>query len=106
MLVEFSESGKVQPLSSGTFAGVAEECRQITILENEVEVTYDICTLVTHGSCKARLSGTAPQNGSDAFANGSSVSSTGTTKIGLIVPKPFPDTGDYVDNDLINLVIT
>ena len=105
-LVEFSEAGKVQPYSTGTFAGVAENCREITVLENEVEVTYQICTLVTHGSCIARLSGTAPQNGGDAFINGSAVSNTGTTKIGLIVPNPFPDSGDYSDNDLINLVIS
>ena len=39
MLVEFSEAGKVQPYSSGTFAVVAEDCRQITMVENEVEVT-------------------------------------------------------------------
>jgi len=106
MLVEFSEAGKVQPFSTGTFAGVAENCRQITILENEIEVTYDICTLVTHGSCKALLSGTAPQNGSDAFINGSSVSSTGSTQIGIIVPRPFPESGDYVDGDLVNVVLT
>lgn len=106
MLVEFSEPGKVQPFSSGTFAGVVEDCRQITLLENEVEVVYDICTLVTHGACIARLSGTAAQNGADGFANGSSVSSTGSTKIGLIVPRPFPDSGDYTDGDLVNLVIT
>jgi len=106
MLVEFLEPGKVQPFSSGTFAGVVEECRQITVLENEVEVIYDICTLVTHGACIARLSGTAPQNGSEAYINGSAVSSTGTTKIGLIVARPFPDVGDYVDQDLVNLVIT
>ena len=105
MLVEFSEAGKVQPYSSGTFAGVAEDCRQITMLENEVEVTYDICTLVTHGSCKAQLSGTAAQNGGDAFASGSSVSSTGSVNIGLIVAKPFPDSGDYVDCDLVNVVL-
>ena len=106
MLVEFAEPGKVQPYSSGTFAGVVEDCRQITVLENEVEVIYDICTLVTHGACIARLSGTTPQNGSEAFVNGSSVSSTGSNKVGLIVPRPFPETGDYVDGDLVNLVIT
>lgn len=106
MLVEFSEAGKVQPYSTGTFAGVAENCRQITIIENEVEVTYDICTIVTHGACKAKLSGTAPQNGGEAFINGSSVSSTGSNKIGLIVPRPFPETGDYVNNDLVNVVLT
>lgn len=106
MLVEFSEAGKVQPYSSGTFAGVAEDCRQITVTEDEVEVTYDICTLVTHGSCIAQLSGTAAQNGGDAFASGSSVASTGSVNIGLIVAKPFPESGDYVDGDLVNLVIT
>lgn len=106
MLVEFSAAGTVQPYTSGTFAGVAEDCRQITILENEVETVYDICTLVTHGACIARLSGTAPQNGSEAFINGSSVASTGSNKIGLIVPRPFPDSGDYVDGDLVNVVIS
>lgn len=106
MLVEFSEAGKVQPYSSGTFAGVVENCRQITVLENEVEVTYDICTLVTFGSCIAQLSGTAAQNGGDAFASGSSVASTGSVNIGLIVAKPFPESGDYVDGDLVNVVLT
>ena len=105
-LVEFSEAGKVQPYSSGTFAGVAEDCQQITVLENEVEVTYDICTLVTHGSCIAQLSGTAAQNGGDAFASGSSVSSTGSVNIGFIVAKPFPESGDYVDGDLVNVVLS
>lgn len=106
MLVEFSEAGKVQPYSTGTFAGVAENCRQITILENEIEVTYDICTLVTHGACKVELSGTAPQNGSAAFINGSSVSSSGLTQVGNIVPRPFPESGDYNDGDLVNVVLT
>ena len=105
MLVEFSSAGTVQPYSTGTFAGVVEDCRQITVLEDDVEVVYDICTLVTHGACRALLSGAAPQNGSDAFANGSSVSSTGSNSIGLIVPKPFPNTGDYVDGDLVNIVL-
>lgn len=105
MLVEFSESGKVQPYSSGAFAGVASDCRQITLLEDEVETIYDICTLVTHGPCIARLSGTAPQNGSEAFINGSSVATTGSNKIGLIVPRPFPDSGDYQDGDLVNIVL-
>lgn len=104
-LVEFSSAGIVRPFSAGTFAGVAEDCRQITILENEVETVYDICTLVTHGACIARLSGTAPQNGSEAFINGSSVASTGANKIGLIAPRPFPDEGDYVNGDLVNLVL-
>lgn len=105
MLVEFAESGKVQPFSSGTFAGVVEDCRSITVLENEVEVTYEICTLVTHGDCIARLNGAAPQNGGDAFINGSSVASTGANKIGLICPRPFPDSGDYTSGDLVNLVL-
>jgi hypothetical protein len=105
MLVEFIEPGKVQPYSSGTFAGVVENCRQITILENEVEVTYDICILVTHGSCKVQLRGTADQNGGDAFINGSFISSTGSHKIGSIMPKPFPDTGDYADGDIVNIVL-
>lgn len=104
-LVQWAESGKVEPYSSGTFAGIVEDCRQITVLENDVEVTYDIATLVTQGAAIASLSGTAPQNGSDAFVNGSSVSSTGTTKIGLIVARPWPDSGDYVDGDLVNVVI-
>lgn len=105
-LVEFAEAGKVQPLSSGTFAGVAENCRQLTVLEDGVEVIYDICTLITHGSCIAQLSGTAPQNGSDAFINGSSVSSTGSTQIGIIVARAFPESEDYVDGDLVNVVLT
>ena len=106
MLVEFSEAGKVQPYSMGTFAGIVSDCRQITVEEDEVEVIYDICTLVTRGSCIAQLSGTAAQNGGDAFANGSSVSSTGSVNIGFIVAKPFPDDGDYVDGDLVNVVLT
>ena len=106
MLVEFAEAGKVQPYSSGTFAGIVENCRQITILENDIEVTYDICTLITHGACIAQISGTAPQNGSNAYINGSSVSSAGSTQIGLIVPRPFPESGDYVDGDLVNVVLT
>ena len=108
MLVEFIESGKVQPYSTGIFAGVVEDCREITMSEDlnaENEITYKICTLITAGDCIARLSGTAPQNGSEAFLNGSSVSSTGSDKIGLIVPKPFPDSGDYVDGDLVNVVL-
>ena len=106
MLVEFSEAGKIRPYSSGTFAGVAEACRQITLLENNVEVVYDICTLVTHGACRASLSGTAPQNGGTAFISGSSVSSAGTVNIGLIIAKPFPYRGDYEDGDLVDLVLT
>jgi hypothetical protein len=105
-LVEFSSAGIVQPFSTGTFAGVVEDCRQITLLENDLEVVYDICTLVTHGDCIARLAGTAPQNGSEAFINGSSVASTGSSTIGLIVARPFPEEGDYVDGDLVNLVLT
>jgi hypothetical protein len=105
MLVEFSAAGIVQPYASGTFAGVVEDCRQITMLEEEEEVTYNICTLVVQGACKAYLSGTALQNGGDAFANGSSVSNTGTEKIGLIVPKPFPENGDYIDGELVNIVL-
>lgn len=104
-LVEFSSAGVVQPYSSGVFAGVVEGCRQITVLENDIEVTHYICTLITHGSCIARLAGTAPQNGSEAFINGSSVASTGANKIGLIVPRPFPEEGDYVDGDLVNVVL-
>jgi len=106
MLVEFSEAGKVQPFSNGTFAGVVEKCRQITILENDIEVTYDICTLITHGACIAQLSGTAPQNGSSAYINGSFVSSAGSTQIGIIAPRPFPESGDYADGDLVNMVLT
>lgn len=106
MLVQFSNAGIVEPQNGGTFAGVASDCREITVLENEVEVTYQICTLTTHASCVVRLTGTAPQNGGDAFINGSSVASTGANKIGFIVPKPFPDSGDYADGDLVNVVLT
>ena len=108
MLVEFSSAGTVQPYSTGDFAGVAEECREITMteqLDSENSSAYKICTLVIKDSCIARLSGTASQNGSDAFVNGSSVYSTGSNKIGLIVPKPFPNPGDYVDWDLVNIVL-
>jgi len=106
MLVQFASAGTVEPQSGGTFAGVASDCREITVLENEVEVTYQICTLTTHASCVVRLAGTASQNGGDAFINGSSVASTGANKIGFIVPKPFPDSGDYADGDLVNVVLT
>lgn len=105
-LVEFSEAGTVRPYSSGTFAGVVEGCNEITLLENDIEVTHHICTLITHGDCIARLAGAAPQNGSEAFINGSSVASTGSNKIGLIAPRPFPNEGDYADGDLVNLVLT
>jgi len=104
-LVQWGQSGKVEPYVSGTFAGIVENCREITVLENEVETTYNICTLVTQGAAIASLSGTAPQNGSSAYINGSSVSSTGTTKIGLIVAKAWPNSGDYADGDLVNVVI-
>ena len=106
MLVQFSSAGLVEPQAGGPFAGIATECREITVLENEVEVTYQICTLTTHGSAIASLSGNAPQNGGAAFINGSSVASTGANQIGLIVPRPFPDDGDYVDGELVNVVLT
>jgi hypothetical protein len=105
MLVQFAENGLVEPYSTGTFAGIASECRSLTIIENEQEIIYEICTLTTHGDTRAKLSGTAPQNGGDAFINGSSISSVGSVKIGEIQPKPFPENGDYVDGDLVNVVI-
>jgi len=106
MLVQFAGAGLVEPYAGGTFAGIATDCREITVLENEVEVTYQICTLTTHGSAIASLSGTAPQNGGAAYISGSSVASTGTNQIGLIVPRPFPDNGDYIDGELVNVVLT
>lgn len=107
MLVEFSENGVVSPFSSGTVAGVVSDCRELTMIdENGAEITHHICTLTTHGPAIARLSGTAPQNGGDAYINGSSVASTGVTVIGHIVPKPFPESGDFVDGDLVNIVLT
>ena len=104
-LVQFSSPGVVEEYSNGEFAGVTEDCRQITVLENDVEVIHNICTLVIHGPCIARLSGTASQNGCDAFISGNRVSQTGTNKIGVIIPKPFPENGDYQDNDLVNIVL-
>ena len=105
MLVEFSSPGVVTQYNGGTFAGIASDCREITILENEQEVVNLICTLTTDSSAIATLSGTAPQNGGDAHISGSNVAITGSFKVGTIQPKPFPESGDYADGDLVNVVL-
>ncbi len=104
--VQWSSAGVVERYTSGTFAGIVTDCRDITIDVDGTDTTYDICTLITAGQAQARISGTAPQNGSTAYLSGERVASSGSTSIGLIVARSFPENGDYADNDLVNIVIS
>ncbi len=104
--VQWSSAGVVERYTSGTFAGIVTDCRDITIDVDGTDTTYDICTLITAGQAQARVAGTALQNGSTAYLSGERVASSGLTEIGLIVARSFPESGDYADNDLVNVVIS
>ena len=104
--VQWSSAGLVERYTSGTFAGIVTDCRDITIDVDGTDTTYEICTLITAGQAQARVSSTAPQNGSTAYLSGERVASSGSSSIGLIVARSFPDSGDYVDNDIVNVVIS
>ena len=104
--VQWSSAGLVERYTSGDFAGIVTDCRDITIDVDGTDTTYEICTLITAGQAQARVSGTAPQNGSTAYLSGERVASSGSSSIGLIVARPFPESGDYVDGDLVNVVIS
>ena len=104
--VQWSSAGLVERYTSGDFAGIVTDCRDITIDVDGTDTTYEICTLITAGQAQARVSSTAPQNGSTAYLSGERVASSGSSSIGLIVARSFPDSGDYVDNDIVNVVIS
>lgn len=106
MLVQFAGAGLVEPMSDGTFAGIVADCREIIVSEEGVETADQICTLITHGSALAKLSGAVDQNGGAAYVNGTLVSSSGTVKIGLIAPRPYPESSDYADGDLVSVVLS
>ena len=105
-LVEFSGAGTVQRYTNGQLAGVATERRDVQIIDPDTQETTvaHVVVVSRFGTVRANLVGGCDANGGEAFINGYAISSTGAVKIGLIEPRPYPETNSFSD-ELVNVYV-
>jgi hypothetical protein len=108
-VVQIGASNIVEPRTTGGVLGVASACREITIQntpDDPVEALL-VCQVAMHGDCQATLSGGASSAGCEIYAtaDGKITASTVGETVGVLVPKALSETADYVDGDLVNVVL-
>lgn len=109
-VVELGASNVVQPRSTGDVLGVASACREITVQDapDDPVETLLVCQVAIHCDAQATLSGSASSAGGAIYATADGkVTTTATgSAIGMLCPKALSETTDYVDGDLVNVVLT
>lgn len=109
-VVELGASNIVQPRSTGAVLGVASACREVTVQDSPDDPieTLHVCQVAIHGDAQATLSGSASSAGGAIYAttDGKVTTTASGASIGLLCPKALSETTDYVDGDLVNVVLT
>jgi len=109
LVVQIGANNIVEPRSNGVVLGVASGCRSIDVqdsVDDPVE-TLLVCQVAMHGDCQVTLSGGASSAGCEIYAttDGKITASTVGEAVGVLVPKALSETADYVDGDLVNVVL-
>lgn len=108
-VVQIGANNIVELRVGGDVLGIASACREITIQntpEDPVE-TMLVCQVAMHGDCQASLSGEASSAGCPIYAtaDGKITASALGASVGVLVPKALSETADYVDGDIVNVVL-
>ena len=106
-VVELGSNNIVLLKTEGTPLGIASNCRSVLMqdeFKNDIE--YLICEVTVFGDCQALLSGTASKAGGKLYAtNDGKVTTTANGNyIGILAPCAFPQTSDYDDNQIVNII--
>ena len=104
-LVQFS-GGTVERYAGGQFAGVASGRRDVQIIDPATQQERTEHVVVVNRRCVAlaRLDGSCGASGGTAYVSGHVISSTGTIKVGIIEPRPYPNSSDFL-NEMVNLYV-
>ncbi len=108
-VVQIGVNNIVEPRSNGVVLGVANGCRSIDVqdsVDDPIE-TLLVCQVSLHCDAQATLSGSAPASGGAIYATVDGKVSTIVSgeSVGVLCPKALSETTDYVDGDLVNVVL-
>ncbi len=108
-VVQIGVNNIVEPRSNGVALGVAIGCRSIDVqdsVDDPVE-TLLVCQVAIHGDAQATLSGSASASGGAIYAtvDGKISTTVNGESLGSLAPKALSETADYVDGDLVNVVL-
>ena len=108
-LVELGSDNIVKLRTTSSPLGVASNCRSVNVQDspNSDSVTYLVCDVTINGGCLALLSGSAPAMGGKLYAtNDGHLSATiSGDYVAILAPRSFPRVHDYVDGELVSVVI-
>lgn len=107
-LVELNANNIVGPRSSGSALGIASNCRTVEVEDSSSEIsTHYICDVTISGDCIAKLSGGAAAEGCNLYATSTGLltASVSGDVVAMLAPRAYPSLNDYVDSELVSVVI-
>ena len=109
-VVQLGASNVVEPRVAGAVLGVALGCRVVEVQNNPDDPveTLLLCEVAMHCDAQATISGSAPASGGAIYAteDGRVSATVSGASIGILCPKALSETTDYIDGDLVNVVLT